>query len=381
MTKKTLILGCARTGQAVARFLTKHNITYIGVDRERTHPICTHTDKEKIPWHAIKQVIVSPGIPHTHPLYRKAQHLSIECIGETEYAMRHNHKKTIAITGTNGKSTLVSQIHHVLCKKGIKAQPCGNQEIALIDAIQGDSDALIVELSSFQLETMTTQGFEAGYLLNIGPDHLDRYRTMQEYVDAKMRLAKLCPLWTTPEVINTWNIHNAQTLENTTQMIIHAAQLWGISKEETLHALKSFKGLPHRLEYITSYNGISFYNDSKSTNSNSVIFAVQTLQQPVILIAGGRTKETAHTIWSEIEAKAKRVILYGGDRKILGQHMQRPTYCVTLEEALKHALMYADKDDAICLSPGCASFDLFANYQERGRVFCQLVHKLKEKEK
>lgn len=384
--RNIVMLGCSLTGRSVMHFCEKHSIGFVGVDRNTSTSYVQYADTDDVPLSGVDALILSPGIAITHPLCQKALQMGVVVIGEAEFAMQFNTKQAIGITGTNGKSTVVAMIHHILQEANISSCVCGNHDLPLIAALDSDADVLIVELSSFQLETMQTPGLLGGCVLNISPDHLDRYENVEAYAKAKLRLQSLGPLWVTREIEEEFGhlLRSYLLMDDVYTVNVQAAMtmsaLFGVSSEHSLQALQNFKGVQYRLEPLGSVEGIFCYNDSKSTNTQSVIFAVQSLQEPVILIGGGRTKEQSLIPWSNIEAQAKRVVLFGESKEAIGAYLDQPILCHSLQEATEVAFSIAQEGDAICFSPGCASFDLFKNYKERGRAFSALVERRKEHE-
>ncbi|MBP9841289.1 MAG: UDP-N-acetylmuramoyl-L-alanine--D-glutamate ligase [Simkaniaceae bacterium] len=303
-------------------------------------------------------VVISPGYPLTHPVAVEGRRLGAEIIGEMELGMRYVQNRCLAITGTNGKTTATMLTAHVLNATGTKAKAVGNIGIPLCSYLldPDPEEVLVVEVSSFQIETMKTPVFAAGGITNITPDHLDRYTSYEEYVATKHRLRHFVkgPFYEGDDL---------------------AFRLSGLNHAEFLEAQKTFVRPPHRMELIKTVDGISFYNDSKGTNVDAVCYAVKGMTQPIILIAGGRDKGASYEIWNPLfENKVKRVFAIGEAAEKIRRELKVEVELVgTLERAFEKSLEYAKEGDAILLSPGCSSFDQFENYIERGNTFKRLV--------
>ncbi|WP_409012546.1 UDP-N-acetylmuramoyl-L-alanine--D-glutamate ligase [Dyadobacter sp. Leaf189] len=379
-------------------------------------------------------VVKSPGIPDTAPLIVALRKKGIPVISEIEFASRYTRAKLIAITGSNGKTTTTLLTYHLLKNAGLHAGLAGNigDSFAWQVATQ-DFDYYVLEISSFQLDNIVSFHPAISILLNITPDHLDRYRyDFQNYIDSKFNiirnqneddyfiyfedsevikaeLSKRNPpvkkvgfSLTRPVIPGSWlrdhvivsqvndevyetdfsqlplkGPHNAV---NSMAAII-VAQLLHIDHVKITEGLKSFKNAPHRLEVVEEIDGVTYVNDSKATNVDSVFYALGSYSQPVILIAGGVDKGNDY---SQIEAlvsnKVKGLIVLGKDREKLVQYFTGivPTIFETdnIREAVEKAREWAVDKDIVLLSPACASFDLFKNYEDRGEQFKAAVRNL-----
>jgi UDP-N-acetylmuramoylalanine--D-glutamate ligase len=380
-------------------------------------------------------IIKSPGISDKAPIVVKVLQRGIEIISEIEFAYRFTRKSIIGITGSNGKTTSTLLIHHLLIAGGYKAALAGNIGSSLSRHVLADvADILVVELSSFQLDGIVD--FRAGIavLLNITPDHLDRYDyDFEKYAQAKMSIVKnmsaadlLVYNLEDPELYNrrsdlptdlvlkTFSLNkdsdaasNNGNLEFKTsnglltipgealplrgehnQMnlmaAISVALAYDIGKDTIVEALKTFSNQPNRLEYITDINGIGFVNDSKATNVEAVYYALGSYEQPIIWIAGGQDKGNDYAqIKKLVEERVKAMVCLGMDNKKLieffSDSVDQISQTKSVEEAAKMALNYAQPKDIVLLSPACASFDLFDNYAQRGEMFKDAVHNLKNK--
>jgi len=299
-------------------------------------------------------VVVSPGVPPSSRLYGEAMGVGAEVISEVELALRYGgEKRYVGITGTNGKTTATLKYVHALNCSGIKAIACGNVGRPLSDAVLEKAEVYVVELSSFQLERTFSKKFEMSAILNVTPDHLDRYESFEEYKKAKLRLVELTrgKCWMDQEI---------------------PLSALGVKEE----ALKGFIKPPHRLEFCGRKGEVDFYNDSKSTNVESTIYAISELDGPIYLIAGGVDKGLDFSKWIEaFRGKVEAIFIIGesSDKiaSILTPHYS--TYpCVSLEKAVAKAKSLCSKG-AILLSPGCSSFDQFKNYEDRGTQFKHFI--------
>lgn len=381
-------------------------------------------------------VIKSPGIPETAPVVHSALKAEIEVIDEIEFAYRFTSKPIIAITGSNGKTTTTLLIHHLLSESGVNAGLAGNVGFSLARQVTDDeADVYVVEISSFQLDTIQFFKPNIGILLNITPDHLDRYDySLDKYANSKMRLAKNMGLDETliynaddpmtlskvRELVREINFAPvALQLDNTTigykeedSLIIvtndekfeipqdywplrgeHnvinmlaavvAATKYGVSNKDILEHLPTFKNAPNRMEYITTINGVDFINDSKATNVEAVYYALGSYESDIVWIAGGLDKGNDYNqIKKLVEQKVKAMICLGADNKKLFDFFETivPNISETqdVKIAAKMALEYANNHDVVLLSPACASFDLFENYARRGELFKEAVLELKK---
>lgn len=427
---KTVVLGLGISGIAAAKFLHRQKIDVIGIDSDRsrleTGFPCQH-ESEEIDWKEIERVVVSPGIDPNHPIYQTAVSKEIPVLGEAELALPYFKKPMVAVTGTNGKTTVTLLVEHILNSAGIKAKALGNVGAALCDYLidPGPEEAFVVELSSFQLETMRTPVFDAAALLNITPDHLDRYTGMHDYATAKCRLQNLlkegasffvhaqtakeffpllegknyqtfgveteCDLWTDQmtvkyrekiEYLMPLRYREMGRHDNENALAAWAlCRPFSISNEQFCKSLETFKKPPHRIEFIREIEGVSFFDDSKGTNIDAVIHAVTAMKGPVILIAGGVDKGASYLPWKEFLGKVKQIIAIGAAAPKICRELE--SYFTmkradSLAAAVKTAASDAKEGDCILLSPGCSSFDMFHNYAHRGEEFQRYVHSIKK---
>jgi UDP-N-acetylmuramoylalanine--D-glutamate ligase len=380
------------------------------------------------------EVVKSPGIPNEADIVRKITARGIPVISEIELAGRYSRARMICITGSNGKTTTTMLTWHILTGAGVDAGLAGNVGHSLaLQVAEGDHDCYVVELSSFQLEGMYRFKADIAVVLNITPDHLDRYdHRMQGYVDAKMRILqnqtaadafiywnddpvvareveKLRPCATlypfsetqkpgvkafvenhllTIETSQGTFIMEEELLALTGRHNLHnslaagiAAKLTGIRNEDIRRSLQDFQGVAHRLEKVAIVRSVEYINDSKATNVNSCWYALQSMKTPVVLILGGTDKGNDY---GEIEAlvveKCRALILLGVDNRKLHAFFDGKVATIadagSMREAVRHAYRIAQPGDTVLLSPCCASFDLFKNYEDRGDQFKNCVRNL-----
>lgn len=379
------------------------------------------------------EVIKSPGIPNDAPLILKLKEKGIPVISEIEFAGRYTHAKMICITGSNGKTTTTSLIYHIFKSAGLNVGLAGNigQSLAL-QVAEDKHDYYIIELSSFQLDNMYKFRANIAILMNITPDHLDRYdHQMQNYVNAKFRIiqnqteedafifwnddpviqkelhkygihAHLCPFsqykeegvkaytennkifFTEPVAFNMEQEELALTGTHNLYNSLAAgisANLAGIRKEDIRASLSDFKGVEHRLEKVTRVRGIDFINDSKATNVNSCWYALQSMKTKTVLILGGKDKGNDYTeIENLVKEKCSALVYLGLHNEKLHDFFDRlglPVADVqSMKDAVGSAYKMAKKGETVLLSPCCASFDLFKSYEDRGNQFKACVRSL-----
>jgi len=380
------------------------------------------------------EVIKSPGIPDKAPIVRKLHEQEIPVISEIEFAGRYTQAKTICITGSNGKTTTTMLIHHILKNAGLNVGLAGNVGHSFaLQVAEADFDYYVIELSSFQLDGMYEFKADIAVLLNITPDHLDRYNyEMQNYVDAKMRIiqnqkAKEAFIFWNDDPIIRKEIEkrqpevsiypfalkkgkgvmayteNKQIIIETPKSIftmeenllaltgehnLHnslaagiASKLMDIKNDDIRQSLSSFKGVEHRMEKVARVRGVEYINDSKATNVNSTWYALQTMRTPVVLILGGTDKGNDYrSIETLVKDKCRALIYLGMDNAKLHEFfdakVEQTTDARSMQEAVLKAYEVAEKGDTVLLSPCCASFDLFINYEDRGKQFKSYVRNL-----
>ncbi len=379
------------------------------------------------------EIIKSPGIPNDSPMILKAKEKNIPIISEIEFAGRYTHAQMICITGSNGKTTTTSLIYHIFRNAGLNVGLAGNigQSLAL-QVAEKDYDYYVIELSSFQLDNMYDFHANIAILMNITPDHLDRYdHNMQNYIDAKFRIiqnqtkddafifwnddpiiqrelkkygiqARLCPFselkeqgviaYTEDKKVYftepiAFNMEEEELALNGTHNLYNSmaagisANIAGIKKETIRKALCDFKGVPHRLEKVACIEGVEYINDSKATNVNSCWYALSSMNTPTILILGGKDKGNDYNEIKDLVQKKCCGLIYMGlhNEKLhdFFDSMGLPVADVkSMGDAIKAAQSMAKTGDTVLLSPCCASFDLFKSYEDRGDQFKACVKAL-----
>lgn len=370
--------------------------------------------------------IISPGVPASNPVAKQVKALNKEMIGEVELAFRFIDQPVIGITGTNGKTTVTLLVTHILNHARIKAYALGNVGVPLAKELTTlPSDAiLVVELSSFQIETLKRPSLNCGVLLNITPDHLDRYDSMEDYAKAKIALRNcLKPdgkffveeaaykefsalfgegsvelygyspqssvysdgksiyaygkrLADLPAGLKKGKSHD---LENFLAAFA-LCMTFDVSPELIVSAYESFRKPHHRIEFVRTVNGIHFYDDSKGTNIDAVLRAVEHMQGKIVLIAGGVDKGAAYTPWiGPFQNKVKTVFAIGQAAPKIQSDLKGKiavTLCRDLQEAVDQAFAASIPGDNVLLSPGCSSFDMFKDYVHRGEMFQKHVNQL-----
>lgn len=381
------------------------------------------------------EVIKSPGIPEKNELIKKIRSSKIPVISEIEFAFRYKGRsRIIAITGSNGKTTTTALTFHICNTAGLNCAMVGNIGISFARQIAYDpKDIYVVEISSFQLDDIDTFRPDVAVLTNITEDHLDRYDyKMENYIGSKFRIAEN----QLPTDVFIYNIDDETTIKNISKFSIQsilapiamskelpqgaylnnakmhlkwkseemqmsvddftlkgkhnqynsmaasmAATALDIRKEKIREALQTFESLEHRMESVATIKGVEFVNDSKATNVNSTWFALESMNKPVILILGGVDKGNDYNLLKElVNEKVKAIVCMGTDnRKIVeafGDTVSLMVNTSNAQEAVQAAFHFASKGDVVLLSPACASFDLFKNYEDRGNQFKKAVKDL-----
>jgi len=402
--------------------LSKYNIAY----EEGKH------SEEKILEAEI--VVKSPGIPDTATLILKLKEMGIPVISEIEFAGRYTKAKTICITGSNGKTTTTLLTYHILKNSGLNVGLAGNVGKSFAwQVAEENHDFYVIELSSFQLDGMYDFRADVAVLLNITPDHLDRYNyTMQNYTDSKFRIIQnqtendyfiycaddeviqseiakkkikpACIPFTLKEPANPGagilkekliiNFNQKQFSMSILDLSLSgkhntynsmaagiASMVFQIRNEQLRECLSNFYGVEHRLEQFLKVHGIEFINDSKATNVNSTWYALESIPKSIVWIAGGIDKGNDYTMLKPlVKEKVKAIVCLGKDNSKLhaafGKVLKNVVDASSMEEAVKTAYYLARNGDTVLLSPACASFDLFDNYEDRGNQFKEQVRNL-----
>jgi UDP-N-acetylmuramoylalanine--D-glutamate ligase len=440
--KRVMVVGLGVSGLAAARFLASRGANLVMTDRRRD------IDRGKLPpgelklgvdnarWlDGVELVVTSPGVPRDSLLLRTAIEKRIPVIGEIELAGRFLKMPIAAITGTNGKSTVVVLLGEILKALGRRTFVGGNLGTPLIDAVGGEWDVAVVEVSSFQLEWIEKFRPQAGVHLNLSDDHFDRYKDLEDYGRAKARLfenqdASDYAILNRDDP-NVWKLANSVRsrvigfghdrggngasiwFDQRSNAIVYdfdfgatprgrislegfrlrgrhnisnamaasaAALALGVVAKDIERALASFRGLAHRIEVVHERGGVTYVDDSKGTNVGAVVEAIDALAAPIILIAGGLDKGGDYApLRRPLGEKVKLAIFNGAARDKMATALAGATQIetvATLKEAVEHAARAARPGDTVLLSPACSSFDQFKDYAERGNVYKELVRAL-----
>ncbi len=371
---KILVLGLGISGKSATSFLEKLGHTVVGVD-DRIAP-CFDMELD-----GFDLFVPSPGIARSHPLYRRAKAAGIPVAGEAQLALEAATQPCIGITGTNGKTSVVKMIAHVLNLAGKRARAVGNVGDPLTQYVGQGDEILVVELSSYQLETLSAKVFDVGAILNIAEDHLDRYVSFEEYAKTKAHLEECIKengdFFVHSSVFKDLFSHPFKEWEgDNEEVVISICDHFGIGREFCLEALSSFKKPAHRLEFVGTVKGVSYFNDSKATNVAAVVKALRMMDDKVVLILGGQDKGLSFAPISAMHKKISSVVICGEAREKIGnalKHLPNVHQAKTLQEAVEKAAFFAKSGGTVLFSPGCASFDAFKNYAERGETFKQLI--------
>ncbi len=409
--REALVIGMGVSGRAAKRYLERRGWQVTAVDRNLAEGVLSDTvdlDADRF-----ELCVLSPGVDPTHRLARG------KIVGEVALALSEFKGRAIGITGTNGKTTVALMVAHILNAAGVPARAVGNVGVPLTDAVDACGDEILVcELSSYQLETLNGPYFEAGAILNITPDHLDRYETPEAYADAKWNLHGClkggAPLFVPSHLARPGTISfgwepTADIRVEENQVIRrekietflplayrgkchHHARNWlaaytlcrhlGVNPELICQGAATFCAPAHRMETVRELQGVTWVNDSKGTNVDAVRVAVESLEGPIRLIAGGRDKGSPFAEWLQpFAGRVTEVYAIGEAADALEAALGAvlPVHRVDrLEAAVKAAAEVAKVGDWVLLSPGCASFDQFLNFEKRGERFKELVEALPE---
>ena len=383
------------------------------------------------------EVVKSPGIPDNAPIIQKIISKNIPIISEIEFAGRYTDAKMVCITGSNGKTTTTLLTYHILQEAGLNVGLAGNVGKSLAYQVATEKhDVYVIELSSFQLDNMYDFKANIAVLMNITPDHLDRYDyKMENYVAAKFRIirnqtdedyfifwqddpiiaaqlkrlkieSRLLPFSEQHNVDTKAYLEDGELIINTTQEHVEvpkndlalkglhnlynsmaaglSASVLDIKKDVIRKALEDFEAVEHRLEYVSTINGVKYINDSKATNVNSCWYALESMQAPTVLILGGKDKGNDYTeIEQFVKDKVKAIVCLGVDNSKLHNFFEGKVPVITdagsMQEAVEKCHNIAQPGDVVLLSPCCASFDLFKSYEDRGEQFKTQVHNLENK--
>lgn len=434
-----VVLGLGKTGFSCVRFLRKQGIDVAVIDTRDEPPALAELEEQypevdvylggiaSAPLRDAEVLVVSPGIDMRAPEIQCNLSPELPIWGDIELFAQHVEAPVVAITGSNAKSTVTSMVGEILKAAGVKAAVGGNLGVPALDLLSDDVELYVLEVSSFQLETCSSLQAKVATILNVSPDHLDRYTDYQEYITTKQRVYQNCELAVYNRTdSNTWPdslpsvsfgldvpadgqygirlIDGVNYLACGEDLLLPVAELaqcgshqWenalaamaiaravGVQHDAMLPVLKSFAGLPYRCQRVLECDGVVWYNDSKGTNVGATMAAIQgiagEIKGNIILLAGGQAKQAD---FSELVPTVKRyvsaAILFGEDRAMLESKLRAVTTCFLVDD-LAAAIVQADQlaklDDAVLFSPACASFDMFDNYVHRGEVYADLVKEL-----
>ena len=384
----------------------------------------------------IDLAVLSPGVPTDLPMVDMMREKGIPIWGEIELAYHFAKGRIIAITGTNGKTTTTSLVGQIMANYYDDVKVVGNIGIPYtsVAADTTDETVTVAEISSFQLETTHDFAPEVTAILNITPDHLNRHHTMECYIETKESITKnqtaqdTCVLNYEDEVlrafgetlktkvvyfsskrkldrglyldgedifyadgqtdvkvinVNELNILGKHNYENV-MAAVGMSLSFGVPMEKIVEVLKKFVAVEHRIEYVTEKRGVKFYNDSKGTNPDAAIQGIRAMNRPTLLIGGGYDKQSEYDEWIEsFDGKVKKLVLIGQTREKIAECARKHGFtdivlCDTFDEAIDTCYESAVSGDAVLLSPACASWGMFPNYEERGRIFKEYVRNLKE---
>jgi UDP-N-acetylmuramoylalanine--D-glutamate ligase len=409
MWKKALIIGFGKSGKGALKFLKTKNIKTVVVDKnetlfEKIDDVTFYKETDNIDLTNVDIAILSPGVPFASPIVKQVLDKKIKIIGEIELGLKFSSNITIGITGSNGKTTTTLLVEFILNACGKSAKALGNVGKSFSEALINvkKEDILVLELSSYQLETLQSKSLDFATILNITPDHMDRYDSFLSYAKAKCKifncLKKNGKLFVNNNVYNQWFSKEKQIVVKQYPRLNHNAKIakedliaafaicnsLGISENDFFLNCEKFNLPPHRLEFVAEVNKICFYNDSKATNVEAVLNALEKVEPPVILIAGGLDKHLSFEKLNEAcMGKVKCVFAIGQcANKIKNEIVTVPVKIVaTLEEAVRMAYKEAKIKDNILLAPACASFDMFKNYEHRGDEFKRCVQTIATEER
>ncbi len=437
-----VIVGLGKTGISCVRYLASHNYQFAITDDRVEPPGLTELQTQyphihlslgdfdqQLLTHA-RAVILSPGVPRSHPAIQFCQQQQIPVISDVELFAQHSDVPVIAITGSNGKSTVTSLVAAMAQTAGIRVHAGGNLGIPALDLLTlSSAELFVLELSSFQLESIFSLKPQVATILNISPDHMDRYADLDAYAHAKQRiyhhsqyqvinrddpltqtitqatcnalsfglsLPKSNEFGITENNGNFYLCHGDKQLFAANELALPGRHNWinalaalaighaaGFAQPAMLQTLREFSGLAHRCQRVGQAQGVTWYNDSKGTNVGATIAAIEGLgadiSGKVILLAGGQGKAADFAeLRSPLKEYVSHSILYGEDAKKIGNVAKGFTevvYVDTLKQAVVKAKQLAQAGDIVLLSPACASFDMFVNFEDRGNAFIDLVHR------
>ena len=433
---RTLVVGLGATGLSCARFLARRGVE-VAVTDSREQPPALAAMQQELPDIALflggfdreafaraERIVVSPGVSLQEPLLADAQRRGVEVIGDIELFARSVTAPVVAITGSNGKSTVTTLVGAMARRAGKDVRVGGNLGVPALDLIQEQEPELyVLELSSFQLESVSSLRACAATVLNVSADHLDRYDSLESYAQAKQRIYQGAAV----QVVNRDDpvacalagaggsvvgftlqaprgadfgiatVGNARWIARGSERWMPAAEVRipgrhnlanalaalalgeaaGLERAAMLQVLREFQGLPHRAQWVGDFQGVRWFNDSKGTNIGAALAAIRGFDGPLVLIAGGRGKGADfHQLAEGMDDRVKAVVLLGEAAQEIADALAGRVDTVFVSDmanAVRSAATLARRGDTVLLSPACASFDMFNDYQHRGEVFMQAV--------
>lgn len=437
-SSRVLVVGLGVTGLSVARFLSRHGIQQAVVDT-RPNPPGLAELRELLPDVAVflggldpdalaraTHLVVSPGMALETPAIRQAMRMGVPVFGDLDLFACEARAPIIGITGSNGKSTVTTLLGLMAEADGRKVKVGGNLGTPMLDLLDDKAELYVLELSSFQLERSRLFQAEAATVLNISPDHMDRYADLQAYAEAKQRIfrgtglmvlnaddpavlvmaeeGRRCARFSLKETVDAeyrlaqidgreWlvcqhvglmpvadvRLKGRHNIANALAAVA-LGEAAGLSRPAMVKALREFPGLDHRMQWVAEVDGVSYVNDSKATNVGACMAALEGMDDPVVLIAGGDGKGADFSVLAGVvAAKVRAAVLLGRDAGLLEQALAPVVATVRVEnlkQAVAAARKLAQKGDVVLLAPACASLDQFKDYKERGRVFAEAVRSL-----
>lgn len=443
--KKVLVFGSGLSGTGAVGLLTEHGADVVLYDGNENLDkaelagriggavqIVLGTFPEEL-LQTLDLVVLSPGVPTDLPIVRQMFERGIEVIGEVELAYAFGKGDVLAVTGTNGKTTTTSLLGEIMKNYKEEVYVVGNigNPYTVAAGQMSEHAVAVAEMSSFQLESIVSFRPAVSALLNITPDHLNRHHTMEAYIEAKKNIARnqteedWCILnyedevtrefgknvraqvlyfssrrklergiylddgriiYRNPEEICICHVDELQLpgTHNHENIMAAAAMaaVYGVPVDKIRESVKAFKGVEHRIEFVTEKNGVVYYNDSKGTNPDAAIKGIQAMNRPTVLIGGGYDKDSSYTEWIEsFDGKVRKLILLGATKEKIAKDAESCgfhdyVFADTFEEAVLMSAEIAGPGEAVLLSPACASWDMFPNYETRGDKFKEIVNSL-----
>jgi UDP-N-acetylmuramoylalanine--D-glutamate ligase len=438
--RRTLVVGLGKTGLSVARYLSRQGVPVAIVDSREQPPELEHSRSElpadvalflggfhKDAFDRAEQIVISPGVSMDEPEIAAALARQVPVIGDIELFAQAARAPVIAVTGSNGKSTVVTLLSAMARHAGVDVRTGGNIGTPALDLITADEpDLYVLELSSFQLETLYSLQPLASVVLNISHDHLDRYRDLQDYAAAKQAVYKGAVL----QVVNLDDkvavaladeqrpivgFTEGIPARNQYGLLAYAGEIWlargdvrimpasrvrmaglhnlanalaalalgeaaGLPQAAMVETLGEFQGLPHRMQYLVEQQGVCWFNDSKGTNVGATLAAIDGVDGKVVLIAGGDGKGADFSpLAAAMQRKGQGIVLIGKDAPLLEAVLRDVVpvmHAEDMTQAVQLAAGMAQSGDCVLLSPACASTDMYRNFEERGDVFMQAVREL-----